>query len=93
MNVTLDQKLLKDSAKIEVGIRSLQGKIENVIDRYTDKNIDHQGVLDRYVTELSEIRTSLKDLYRQQKEFNTLLSTAEKDVSTVSADVEKIVNG
>lgn len=93
MNVQINQKLIEDSAKIDVGVRSLQGKIVNVIDQYTDKNIDHQGVLDKYVNELAEIKISLKDLYRQQKDFNTLLSTAEKEVSTIETDVKSLMNG
>lgn len=91
MNVELNQKLIENSAKIDLGIRLLQGKIMNVIDRYTDKNIDHQGVLDKYMKELAEIRTSLKDFHRQQEEFNSLLATAEKDVSLIESDVEKLI--
>lgn len=89
MNVQINEKLLSDSAKIAIGTRQLQGKILSLIDQRIDTNIDHQSVLEKYLLEMTEIKNSLKSLYRQQKDFKSLLSTAEKHVATVETSLKE----
>lgn len=91
MNVEISEKLIEDSHKIDTGIRRLQSKLSDVIDRITDKNADAGAVVQKYKNELSEIQTELAEFLHQQKEFDEVVEDTEKEVAMVNEEIKKIL--
>lgn len=91
MNMEISEKLIEDSQKIDAGIRKLQGKISDVIDRFTEKNADPKVVMQKYKDELATIRVELKEFLRQQREFDRTVQNAEKEISMMKNDVRKMM--
>lgn len=87
----ISEKLIEDSQKIDAGIRKLQGKISDVIDRFTEKNADPKVVMQKYKDELATIRVELKEFLRQQREFDRTVQNAEKEISMMKNDVRKMM--
>lgn len=90
MNVALDDKLFDDSKKIEIGLVALQNKLLYVINRHTDKNADHKATTAKYLSDLSDIMKDLKKFLREQKEFDSLVNQAAKEVKTVGHEIQKV---
>lgn len=91
MNVEISEKLIEDSQRIDAGIRRLQNKLSDVIDRITDKNADPKQVIEKYKTQLSEIKTELTEFLNQQMEFDQVVEEAEKEVAMVNEEIKKIL--
>lgn len=92
MNVVINEKLIEDSQRIDSGIRRLQNKLSDVIDGVTDNNADPVAILQKYKDELSAIKTDLVDFLQQQKEFDSMVQDAEKEISTMSEEVKEMLN-
>lgn len=91
MNVEISEKLVQDSQKIDTGIRKLQGRLSDVIDRFTEKNADPKDVIQKYKDELASIKAELRDFLRQQKDFDRTVQSAEKEISQVSNDLKRMM--
>lgn len=92
MNVVISEKLIEDSQRIDIGIRQLQSKLSNVIDGITDENADPVAILQKYKDELTAIKTDVVEFLEQQKEFDRMVQNAEKEISTMSEEVKKMLN-
>lgn len=92
MNVVISEKLIEDSQRIDSGIRRLQNKLSDVIDGITDNNADPVAILQKYKDELAAIKTDLVEFLEQQKEFDRTVQNAEKEISTMSEEVKKMLN-
>ena len=92
MNVVINEKLIEDSQRIDSGIRRLQNKLSDVIDGITDNNADPVAILQKYKDELAAIKTDLVKFLDQQKEFDRTVENAEKEISTMSEEVKKMLN-
>lgn len=91
MNVEISEKLVQDSQNIDTGIRKLQGRLSDVIDRLTEKNADPKDVIQKYKDELASIKAELREFLRQQKDFDRTVQSAEKEISQVSNDLKRMV--
>lgn len=91
MNVQINEKLIDDSQKIDLGIRRLQSQLTNVIDRITDKNADPKAIIQMYKTDLATISTDLKEFLRQQEEFNRTVHDAEKEITAMADEVKQMM--
>lgn len=87
----INEKLIEDSQKIEIGIRKLQSKLTDVIDRITDKNADPQVIVETYKTELAAIKTDLVEFLQQQKEFDETIQNAEKEMKMMDDEVREMM--
>ena len=92
MNVVISEKLIEDPQRIDSGIRRLQNKLSDVIDGITDNNADPVAILQKYKDELAAIKTDLVEFLDQQKEFDRTVENAEKEISTMSEEVKKMLN-
>ena len=92
MNVVISEKLIEDPQRIDSGIRRLQNKLSDVIDGITDNNADPATILQKYKDELAAIKTDLVEFLDQQKEFDRTVENAEKEISTMSEEVKKMLN-
>lgn len=91
MNVQINEKLIDDSQKIDLGIRRLQSQLTNVIDRITDKNADPKAIIQMYKNDLATISTDLKEFLRQQEEFNRTVHDAEKEITAMADEVKQMM--
>lgn len=91
MNVIINEKLIEDSQKIDLGIRRLQSKISNVIDRITDKDADPKSIIENYKDELEIIKTELSDFLQEQEKFDQTVKDAEKEITMVGEEVKKMM--
>lgn len=91
MNVVISEKLIEDSQRIDSGIRRLQNKLSDVIDRITDKNADPIEIIQKYKEELAEIKTDLKEFLIQQEEFDRSILDAEKEILMMAEEVKKMM--
>lgn len=91
MNVEISEKVIEDSIKIDAGIRILQSKMTDVIDRFTEKNGDPKVLLQKYNREVAGIKADLQDILRQQKEFDRTVQSAEKEIAAMSSDLKKMI--
>lgn len=91
MNMEMNEKLIEDSHKIDTGIRKLQSKLTDVIDRFTEKNGNHQDVLEQYKKELADMKVELREFLRQQKEFDRTVQSADKEISMITNDVKRMM--
>lgn len=91
MNMEMNEKLIEDSHKIDTGIRKLQSKLTDVIDRFTEKNGNHQDVLEKYKKELADMKVELREFLRQQKEFDRTVQSADKEISMITNDVKRMM--
>lgn len=91
MNMEMNEKLIEDSHKIDTGIRKLQSKLTDVIDRFTEKNGNPQDVLEKYKKELADMKVELREFLRQQKEFDRTVQSADKEISMITNDVKRMM--
>lgn len=91
MNVEISDKLIQNSQKIDIGIRKLQSRLTDVIDRYTEKNANPKDVIQIYKDELAALKSDLQNMLRQQKDFRRSVQGAEKEINTVTNDLERMM--
>lgn len=91
MNVEISEQLILDSQRIDTGIRKLQGRLSDVIDRFTERNADPKDVIQKYKDELAAIKAELKDFLRHQKDFDRTVQNAEKEISMVTNDLKRMM--
>lgn len=91
MNVEISEKLIQNSQKIDTGIRKLQGRLSDVIDRYTEKNANPNDVIQKYKDELAAIKAELREYLRQQKEFDRSVQSADKEISMMTSDLKNMM--
>lgn len=91
MNVEISEKLIEDSQKIDAGIRRLQGKLTDVIDRITEDNADPQAIIQKHKDKLLEITTDLAEFLREQKEFDKTVQNAESEIAMMDSEIKKIM--
>lgn len=91
MNVEISEQLILDSQRIDTGIRKLQGRLSDVIDRFTERNADPKDVIQKYKDELAAIKAELKDFLRQQKDFDRTVQNAEKEISMVTNELKRMM--
>lgn len=91
MNVEISEKIIQNSQKIDTGIRKLQGRLTDVIDRYTEKNANPKDVIQMYKDELAALKNELRNILRQQKDFDRTVHTAEKEIDTMTDDMQKMM--
>lgn len=87
----MNEKLIEDSHKIDTGIRKLQSKLTDVIDRFTEKNGNPQDALEKYKKELADMKVELREFLRQQKEFDRTVQSADKEISMITNDVKRMM--
>lgn len=91
MNVEISEKLFEDSQKIDAGIRRLQGKLTDVIDRITDEKADPKVIIQKHKDSLLEITTDLVEFLREQKEFDKTVQNAESEIAMMDREIKKIM--
>lgn len=91
MNVEISGKIIENSQKIDTGIRKLQKRLTDVIDRYTEKNANPNDVIQMYKNELATMKNDLRNILRQQKEFDRTVHSAEKEIDTITNDLQKMM--
>lgn len=91
MNVEISDKVIQNSQKIDIGIRKLQSRLTDVIDRYTEKNANPKDVIQMYKDELAALKSDLQNILRQQKDFRRTVQGAEREVNTITNDMEKMM--
>lgn len=91
MNFTLKPELVEKSAKIDVGIRYLQGKMMYIINRIPDKNNDSQRVLQKYMDDIEKIGDALSKFIQQQEEFSKMLADNENEFQTINQEIEALL--
>lgn len=91
MNVEISEKVIQNSQKIDIGIRKLQSRLTDVIDRYTEKNANPKDVIQMYKDELAALKNDLRNILRQQKDFNRTVQSADKEITMVANDLEKMM--
>lgn len=91
MNVEISEKLIEDSHKIDSGIRKLQSKLTDVIDRFTEKNGNPQDVIQKYKKELADMKAELREFLRQQKEFDRTVQSADREINGITRDVQRMM--
>lgn len=91
MNVEISDKLMEDSVKIDAGIRRLQGKLTDVIDRITEDNADPKAIIQKHKDKLLEITTDLVEFLREQKEFDKTVQNAESEIAMMDSEIKKIM--
>lgn len=91
MNVEISDKIIKNSQRIDIGIRKLQSRLTDVIDRYTEKNANPKDVIQMYKDELAALKADLQNILRQQKDFRRTVQGAEKEINTVTNDLERMM--
>lgn len=91
MNVEINEQLILDSQRIDTGIRKLQGRLSDVIDRFTERNAEPKDVIQKYKDELAAIKAELKDFLRQQKDFDRTVQNAEKEISMVTNELKRMM--
>lgn len=87
MNVSIDNELIQDSMKIETGVRKLQSKISQVIDRNEPDRANADELLARNRRDLEDIKADLRDFIQRQKEFCKLISQTQKEVSMMNEEI------
>lgn len=91
MNVEISEKIIQNSQKIDSGIRKLQSRLTDVIDRHTEKNANPKDVIQMYKDELAALKNDLTNILSQQKDFNSTVRSADKEITMVSNDLEKLM--
>lgn len=91
MNVEISEKVIENSQKIDIGIRKLQQRLTDVIDRYTEKNANPNDVIQMYKDELATLKNDLRNILRQQKDFHRTVQSADKEVTMITDDMEKMI--
>lgn len=91
MNVEINEQLILDSQRIDTGIRKLQSRLSDVIDRFTERNAEPKDVIQKYKDELAAIKAELKDFLRQQKDFDRTVQNAEKEISMVTNELKRMM--
>lgn len=87
----INEKLIEDSYKIDSGIRKLQSKLTDVIDRLTEKNGNSQDVIGKYKKELADMKLELQQFLQQQKEFDRNVQSAEKEITMITNDIKRMM--
>lgn len=87
----INEKLIEDSYKIDSGIRKLQSKLTDVIDRLTEKNGNSQDVIGKYKKELADMKLELQEFLQQQKEFDRNVQSAEKEINIITNDIKRMM--
>lgn len=73
--------------KIETGVRKLQSKISQVIDRNEPDRANADELLARNRRDLEDIKADLRDFIQRQKEFCKLISQTQKEVSMMNEEI------
>lgn len=91
MNVEISEKIIQNSQKIDAGIRKLQSRLTDVIDRNTEKNANPKDVIQMYKDELAAIKNDLRNILRKQKEFDRTVQNADKEITVVTNHFQKMM--
>lgn len=91
MNVEISEKVIQNSQKIDIGIRKLQSRLTDVIDRHTEKNANPKDLIQMYKDELAALKNDLRNILRQQKDFHRTVQGAEKEVNMITNDMGKMM--
>lgn len=91
MNVEISEKVIENSQKLDVGIRKLQNRLTDVIDRCTEKNADPKDVIQKYKDELAAIKNDLRNILRKQKEFDRTVQNADKEIAVMTNHFQKLM--
>lgn len=87
----ISDKIIQNSQKFDIGIRKLQSRLTDVIDRYTEKNANPKDVIQMYKDELAALKNDLRNILRQQKDFSRSVQGAEKEINVMTNDLEKLM--
>lgn len=93
MKVTVDEKLLDNSRKIDSGINFLCNQVSNVINKHKDnKEIGSMNnVMEKYKQNIAIIKDSMKCVIKEQKETEVLFQKFELQQKQTQTDLEEIV--
>lgn len=87
----ISEKLVRNSQKIDIGIRKLQNRLTDVIDRHTEKNANPKDLIQMYKDELAALKNDLRNILRQQQDFKRTVQGAEKEVNMITNDMGKMM--
>lgn len=90
MSVVLNAKLADDAKTIDLGIRYLQNEFVNVVNRYAATNEDTNFVLEKHANDLSAITSTLEELVKEQKEMDTFLKKAERQLTSTENELKQL---
>lgn len=93
MNITVDEKLLDNSRKIDSGIKFLCNQVSNVINKHNVSNEigSKNNVMEKYKQNIAIIKDSMKCVLKEQKETEALFQKLELQQKQTQTDLEEII--